>query len=137
MIERLLYGPIEILPATTVRKATLEIEGIKAVDQPYTTYVFLGDVHGDDLEELIKTHNYASCFSVVGTSSETLQLDITQALNRALDIMPNFNITFLTRCERAEHGKGSDTLFGFKRLYIDHMHDLHPDAAHIAGVEGH
>ncbi|MEE9368595.1 MAG: hypothetical protein V3V05_06985 [Pontiella sp.] len=137
MIERLIYGPIEILPPTAVGKAILEIEGIKEADKPYTTYVFLGEVHGNDIEELIKSYNYAGSFSIVGSSSETLQLDITKALNIALDVMPNFNITFLTRCEWAEDREGCEPLFGFRRLHINHVHDMHPDAEHLAGVEGH
>ena len=137
MIERLLYGPIEILPAKMVSKATLELAGIKATDKPYTTYVFLDEVHGEEIEELIKTYNYAGSFSIVGVSSETLQLDITQALNTALAFRPNFNVTFLTRYEGTADEESGRPVFGFKALDILHVHDMHPDAEHLAGVEGH
>lgn len=114
MIEKILYGPIEILPPTTARRAILEIDGIAASDTPYTTYVFLDDLHGKEIEELIRTKNYAGRFSIDRDSSETLRMDITQALNIALEIRPNFHISFLSRCEN-EHGL---PMLEFKQLHI-------------------
>ena len=137
MIEKLLYGPIEILPSTTVSMATLEIDGVKASNQPYTTYVFLDEVHGTEIEKLITAYNFASHFSIDGVSAETVRLDITQALNTALEIRPNFHITFLTRYEGTGREGTGNPVFGFNKLDIQHTHDMHPDEEHLAGVVGH
>jgi hypothetical protein len=114
MMEKILFGPVEILPPTPVDRAVLEIEGVPVSATPCTTYVFLDEVHGDAIEELIRTRNYAGSFSISSHSSEALQLDITGALNTALKIRPNFHISVLTPC-----AVGHDApVFGFKQLRI-------------------
>lgn len=120
MIEKIQYGPVEFLPPVPVSQAILELRGIKAVRHPYTTYVFLDDVHGVEIEDLIKVCNYAGNFSMSMDSSLTVRLDITTALNHALKIRPNFNIMFLTRYEGTEGGERGDSVFGFETLEIFH-----------------
>jgi hypothetical protein len=137
MIEKKQYGPVEFLPPTPVSRATLEIGGIKASEQPYTTYVFLDEVHGDKIEELIKTYNFAGSVSISGDSDQTAQLDITKALNTALNTMPNFHILFLTEYEQIEGGERSDPVFGFKRLDIVHTYPENTDFELSACVVHH
>jgi hypothetical protein len=118
MTEKIIYGPVEFLPPISVNKATLEIGGIKEAGLPYTTYVFFGEVQGDDIEQAIATCNYAGCFSMVEQSSTTVRLDVRKALNQALKRRPNFNIELLTRYEGAHEGERKDPVFGFQYLEI-------------------
>jgi hypothetical protein len=124
MVEKILYGPVEFLPPVAVNEAILEIEGVKATPIPYTTYVFLDEVHGEDIEELMTACNYAGCFSRAESASTTVRLDITKALNHALGTMPNFHIVFLTRHKGAN---GGGAVFGFKHLEILHEYPDNTD----------
>ena len=127
MIEKIIYGPVEFLPPISVNKATLEIGGIKAPGVPYTTYVFFDEVRGNDIEQAIKTRNYAGCFSVVEQSSKMVRLDVRNALNQALKRRPNFNIELLTRYAGANGGKRKDPVFGFKYLEIHRSYPKEAD----------
>ena len=117
MIEKIQYGPVEFLPPVSVSQAILKIDGIKTPKCPYTTYVFLDEIRGEEIEKLKEECNYAGDFSMSETSSATVQLDITKALNHSLETMPNFHIVFLTRYEG--EGRG-DPEFGFEHLDILH-----------------
>ncbi len=124
MTEKILYGPIEILPSSPVDGAILEIEGITKLVYPYTTYVFLDEIHEGKIEELIQMKSYTGCFSIIGGSSESIFLDITQVLNRTLETRPNFHISFLTPSDSVH----DVPLFGFKHLHIHRTPamDTHP-----------
>ena len=135
MIEKIIYGPVEFLPPISVNKATLEIGGIKPPSRPYTAYVFFDEVHGDDIDQAIKTCNYAGCFSMQEQSSTTIQLDVRQALNHALKRRPNFNIELLTRYEGANEGERKDPVFGFQYLEILRSYPKEADFEIAASAE--
>jgi len=81
--------------------------------------------------------NYAGCFSEAEISLKTVRLDITRALNHALNTMPNFHIAFLTRCEGV-HRNGLDGLvFRFEHLDILHEYPDHTDFKGPTGVFHH
>lgn len=137
MIEKIQYGPVEFLPPVGVNQAILEIGGIKTPKHPYTTYVFLDDVHGEEIEALIEACNYAGNFSMSENSSATVRLDVTKALNRALKTMPNFHIVFLTRYEGVDSGGHGDPVFGFEHLEILHTFPENADFEVSACVVHH
>jgi predicted transcriptional regulator len=127
MIEKILYGPVEFLPPVPVNQAILEISGIKASRISYTTYVFLEDVHGEDVEALIDASNYAGGFSMSEKAGTTVRLDITKALNHALKTRPNFPIVFLSRHEERDDDEHDHPVFGFENLEIIHEFPEHAD----------
>ena len=122
MIEKVLFGPIELLPAARVDRAVLELEGVTAADYPHTTYVFLDEIHSEKVEELTRTKCYAGSFSIIKGSSESLRMDITDALNTTLEIRPNFHLSFLTPSE-VEH---DPPVFGFRQLHIHRTPAMDP-----------
>ena len=137
MIEKIQYGPVEFLPPVGVSRAILEISGVKASKRQYTTYVFLDDVHGEEIEALIEAYNYAGCFYMLGDTSGTVRLDITRALNIALETMPNFHISFLTQCNREDGDDRYEPVFGFEHLDILHTFPEDTDFEVSACVEHH
>lgn len=139
MIERTVYGPIAYLAPDKDLKAVLEIRGIGTPQHPCTTHVFLEELRNDDLDLLIKTANYAGCFTVpddVSTSAGdagTVRIDITQALRKAEARRPNFHITFMTQSSETDREK---RLFKFKELHIEHAVPLHTELDISADVMG-
>ncbi len=139
MIERTLYGPMEYLAPDTELKAILELRGVGTPKRPFTTHVFLEEVGNGDIDILIKTANYAGCFTVPDDTStaegetETVRIDITPALRKAEALRPNFHITFLTeRPETDPEGR----VFQFEELHIEHAVPLHTELDISADVMG-
>ncbi len=123
MFERTVYGPIEFLAPDQDLNSTLEITGIKIPSNSFTTHVFFEEITGDDLETLIRTSNYAGSFSFPedaeqdGGKPTTVRFDVTKAIRKAEQRMPNFHITFLTETQTP---RNEEKLFRFESLHIEH-----------------
>ncbi len=128
MIERTVYGPMEYLAPDTKLDASLELSGVKVPPSPCTVHVFLDEVAGDDLDALVRTANYAGCFTIPADVSEqgTVRIDITYALKKAEAVRPNFHITFLAECSAGETGG--------RQLQFESMHILH-DTPHAVKLD--
>ncbi len=125
MIDKTVYGPMEYLAPDTDLQAILEISGIKCPDGTAISHVFLDEVQGDRIADLIQSANYAGSFTVPEDLSEdrTVQIDVTNALRKAEQLRPNFHITFLTEY--------ADTSTESPALKFDEMHIIHEPPLHI------
>lgn len=139
MIERTLYGPMEYLAPDAELRAVLEIRGIGIPQRPFTTHVFLEELGNDALDILIKTANYAGCFTVPGDVSTaegeagTVRIDITQALRQAEALRPNFHITFFTESPETDR---EGRVLHFDEVHIEHAVPLHTELDISADVMG-
>jgi len=135
MTGKIVYGPVEYLAPDTQLSALLEINGLTNPQAASTTHVFLEEVEGDDVAELMKTANHAGHFTLPGdlTDDGSVRIDITDALRKAEAVRPNFHITFLT--ESDEHIPG-EPILQFESVHILHDAPLHTDLDISADVVG-
>jgi len=135
MTEKIVYGPMEFLAPDTELKAVLEIQGIKTPSTASVTDVFLEELEGDNITELLKTANHAGRFALPGDLSGdgTVRIEITDALRKAEQLRPNFHITFLT--ESTDHRPG-DRMLQFEAIHILHEVPLHTQLDISADVLG-
>ena len=102
MVEKILFGPIELLPSALVDGAVLEIEGVTIAEYPYTTYVFLDEIHSENIEALIRTQRYAGCFSIVSGSSKSLRI-VSRFVKAECSCMAETDNNNLSSCMRLKY----------------------------------
>jgi|GEM_PF-6489133 len=117
MIERKVYGPISFQAPIKHIRAVLNLSGVERGQAGFATHVFLEEVKGDDIEALKTEYNYAGCLSSPWRDDQA-ELDITESLQKAVQNVPNFHITFLTQYDAS---KGRAKAFDFKSLEIVHV----------------
>ena len=118
VFKQLQYGPLEMLPPDPVGEAVLQIQAMTAKIIPCTVHVILDEVHGEQMEEMTRSKRYAGSFSIHTHSIPQQRLDVTDALNYALGIRPNFHITLV--CEYAGP-VSEDPVLGVESLELQHV----------------
>lgn len=135
MTEKIVYGPMEYLAPDTELKAVLEIQGVKKPTATSVTDVFLEEVEGDHVSELLETANHAGRFKLPDDLSEdgSVRIEITNALRKAEQRRPNFHITFLTENDAPLTG---ERILQFESVHILHEVPLHTPLDLSADVVG-
>ncbi len=131
MLERILHGPMEFLAPDKDLNGVLEIEGIPLPKgKTFTTHIFLEEIAGDSIAQLIQTANYAGAFSIPNDAAEikgdraTIRVDVTEALRKAEQKAPNFHITFITETDSSPDNR---RMFHYESVHILHHVPDHTD----------
>ncbi len=115
MIAHKTYGPVSFDAPLHHIKATLKLSGVVRGHAEHLTHVFFDEVRGDNVEAMKGQYNYAGTLTHQ-KGTDTAELDVTEALDRAERKAPNFYITFLTE----HHGLAvDDNIFDFSGLDIE------------------
>ena len=115
MIAHKTYGPVSFDAPLHHIKAILKLSGVVRGHADHLTHVFFDEVRGADIKAMKRQYNYAGTLTHQ-EGTDTAELDVTEALDRAERKAPNFYITFLTE----HHGlAGDDKIFDFTRLDIE------------------